>query len=118
MLRILAFRRRLMSCPKKQPSRELAHARAATRAKDAALPLSRIPQKFLSMHAAAYNTFNICRHLITSATKRRFVPMPLMDGGRQRASPPEPRFSPSLICDQTRQSDKAGRQPESFLVRQ
>src|SRR4051794_31128063 len=29
-------------------------------------------QKFLSMHAAVYNTFNICRHLITSATKRRF----------------------------------------------
>src|SRR3954453_13459501 len=23
-------------------------------------------QKFLSMHAAVYNTFNICRHLITS----------------------------------------------------
>src|SRR5947208_7470352 len=29
-------------------------------------------QKFLYMHAAVYNTFNICRHLITSATKRRF----------------------------------------------
>jgi len=24
------------------------------------------------MHASVYNTFNICRHLITSATTRRF----------------------------------------------
>jgi putative transposase len=29
-------------------------------------------QRFLSAHASVYNTFNICRHLITSATKRRF----------------------------------------------
>jgi len=29
-------------------------------------------QRFLSSHASVYNTFNICRHLITSATKRRF----------------------------------------------
>src|SRR5207253_4564190 len=28
-------------------------------------------QRFLSAHASVYNTFNICRHLITSATKRR-----------------------------------------------
>jgi len=28
-------------------------------------------QKFLSSHASVYNTFKICRHLITSATKRR-----------------------------------------------
>ena len=29
-------------------------------------------QRFLSAHASVYNTFNICRHLITSVTKRRF----------------------------------------------
>jgi putative transposase len=29
-------------------------------------------QRFLSAHASVYNTFNICRHLITSATKRQF----------------------------------------------
>src|SRR5947209_1205624 len=29
-------------------------------------------QKFLSAHASVYNTFNICGHLITFATKRRF----------------------------------------------
>src|SRR5206468_956809 len=29
-------------------------------------------QRFLSTHASVYNLFNICRHLITSATKRRF----------------------------------------------
>ena len=29
-------------------------------------------QRFLSAHASVYNTFNICRHLLTSATKRRF----------------------------------------------
>src|SRR5438552_9417574 len=33
---------------------------------------ARSAQLFLSMHASVYNTFNICRHLITSATKRRF----------------------------------------------
>jgi putative transposase len=29
-------------------------------------------QKFLSTHVSVYNTFNICRQLVTSATKRRF----------------------------------------------
>src|SRR5205085_6571158 len=29
-------------------------------------------QRFLSTHASVYNTFNICRHFITSETKRRF----------------------------------------------
>jgi transposase-like protein len=30
-------------------------------------------QRFLSMHAATYNTFNVCRHLTTAArTHRRF----------------------------------------------
>jgi putative transposase len=29
-------------------------------------------QRFLSAHSSIYNTFNICRHLITSATKSRF----------------------------------------------
>src|SRR5436853_5562123 len=29
-------------------------------------------QRFLSAHASVYNTFNICRHLTTSATKRRW----------------------------------------------
>src|SRR5438094_7013880 len=29
-------------------------------------------QRFLSAHVSVYNTFNICRHIITSATKRRF----------------------------------------------
>jgi putative transposase len=29
-------------------------------------------QRFLSAHASVYNIFNICRHLIRSATKRRF----------------------------------------------
>ncbi|WP_342238643.1 IS6 family transposase [Inquilinus sp. OTU3971] len=29
-------------------------------------------QRFLSMHAATYNTFNLCRHLTTARTHRRF----------------------------------------------
>ena len=29
-------------------------------------------QRFLSMHAATYNTFNVCRHLTTARTYRRF----------------------------------------------
>jgi putative transposase len=29
-------------------------------------------QRFLSMHAATYNTFNLCRHLTTARSHRRF----------------------------------------------
>jgi putative transposase len=29
-------------------------------------------QRFLSMHATTYNTFNVCRHLTTARTHRRF----------------------------------------------
>ena len=29
-------------------------------------------QRFLSMHAVTYNTFNVCRHLTTARTHRRF----------------------------------------------
>jgi len=29
-------------------------------------------QRFLSLHAATYNTFNLCRHLNTARTHRRF----------------------------------------------
>ena len=29
-------------------------------------------QRFLSMHAATYNTFNVCRHLTTARTHRLF----------------------------------------------
>jgi hypothetical protein len=36
------------------------------------------------MHASVYNTFNICRHLTTSATKRRFRAA-AFDAGRAAA---------------------------------
>jgi len=29
-------------------------------------------QRFLSIHAATYNTFNVCRHLTTARTHRLF----------------------------------------------
>ena len=29
-------------------------------------------QRFLSIHAATYNTFNVCRHLTTARTLRLF----------------------------------------------
>jgi hypothetical protein len=56
----------------KQSGRELPCPGAASRAKDATLPVSRIGSEVLSAHASVYNTFNICRHLITSETKRLF----------------------------------------------
>ena len=33
---------------------------------------SRSAQRFLTMHAATYNTFNVCRHLTTACTHRLF----------------------------------------------
>jgi transposase-like protein len=30
----------------------------------------RSAQQFLAMHAATYNTFNVCRHLLTARTHR------------------------------------------------
>jgi len=56
----------------KQPGRELAYSNAATRAKDATLSVSRIAQSFLSARTSVCNTFDIRRHLITSATKCQF----------------------------------------------
>jgi transposase-like protein len=32
----------------------------------------RSAQRFLTMHAATYNTFNVCRHLTTARTHRLF----------------------------------------------
>jgi len=45
-------------------------------------------QRFLSMHAATYNTFNVCRHLTTAATHRRFRAEAFATWGHRKVFPP------------------------------
>jgi class 3 adenylate cyclase len=40
--------------------------------RDAAVQISSIPQRFLSMHAAVHNNFNLQRHLVSRSTLRIF----------------------------------------------
>jgi putative transposase len=44
-------------------------------------------QKFLSTHAAAYNTFNVQRHLTSAQTHARFAPRRWTPGGPQSQRP-------------------------------
>jgi hypothetical protein len=52
-----------------QSSREFASADAAAGAQDAAVSPGSA-QKFLSMHAAVYNTFSVQRHFTSAQTHR------------------------------------------------
>jgi putative transposase len=51
---------------------ELATASSTTRTKDARLKSAKSAQRFVSVHAAVYNTFNVQRHLISRPTHRQF----------------------------------------------
>ena len=62
-------------------------------------------QRFLSAHASVYNTFNICRHLITSATKRCFRTEASSYGEPRRALLPEVTHIRNRL-DQAQQRDK------------
>jgi hypothetical protein len=42
---------------------------------------ARSAQRFLSMHAAVHNTFNLQRHLVSRATLRIFAPTRRSNGG-------------------------------------
>ena len=53
-------------------SGELASAAAATRTKNAGLQIVKSAQRFASVHAAVYNTFNVQRHLTSRSTQRVF----------------------------------------------
>jgi hypothetical protein len=46
--------------------------RATTRAQAAAVQSAGSAQRFLSMHAAVHNTFNLQRHLVSRRTLRAF----------------------------------------------
>jgi hypothetical protein len=56
----------------KQSGRKLTSAGATTRAQDAALQVARSAQRFLSMHTAVHNNFNLQRHLVSRSTLRIF----------------------------------------------
>jgi GMP synthase-like glutamine amidotransferase len=53
-----------------QSSGEFASANAAAGAQDAAVQEPGSAQRFLSSHAAVYNTFNVQRHLTSAQTHR------------------------------------------------
>jgi hypothetical protein len=55
-----------------QPSREFTSTDPTTRTQDAGFQESGFSPKFLSTHAAAYNTFNVQRHLTSAKTHRAF----------------------------------------------
>src|SRR5437867_3661150 len=68
-----AFRQLRLACPHEQGLRknnrvEIPSSRAPTRAQDATVQVGRAAQRFLSMHAAVHNTFNLERHLISRST--------------------------------------------------
>ena len=53
-----------------QSGREFASTDTTARAQDTALQIARISQRFLSVHAALHNTFNVQRHLTSRRTLR------------------------------------------------
>ena len=55
-----------------QPGRGLAPAGATAGTEDAAVQVAGSAQRFLSVHSAVYNTFNVQRHLICRRTLRAF----------------------------------------------
>jgi len=51
---------------------QLSSSSATTRTQAAAFKSARSAQRFLSMHVAVHNTFNLQRHLISRSTLRIF----------------------------------------------
>jgi len=73
-----AFRRLRLSCPHEQGLRRNNRAEnlhQAVRRRERKMQRFKSPrsaQRFLNMHAAVHNTFNLQRHLISRSTLRRF----------------------------------------------
>src|SRR5215469_6446607 len=73
-----AFRRLGLGCPHEQGLRKnnrAENSHQAVRRRERKLrrfKSARSAQRFLSMHAAVHNTFNLQRHLISRSTLRRF----------------------------------------------
>ena len=73
-----AFRRLGLSCPHEQGIRQnnrAENSHQAVRRRERKLQRfksARSAQRFLSMHAAVHNTFNLQRHLVSRSTLRRF----------------------------------------------
>jgi len=73
-----AFRRLQLSCPHEQGLRRNNRAENSHQAvrrrerKMQRFKSARSAQRFLNMHAAVHNTFNLQRHLISRSTLRRF----------------------------------------------
>jgi putative transposase len=71
-----AFRRLRLSCPQEQGLRRNNRAenshQVVRRRERKMLKSARSAQRFLSMHAAVHNTFNLQRHLVSRSTLRTF----------------------------------------------
>jgi len=57
---------------RQHPRAELASAGSTTRTKDASFKSAKSAQRFVSVHAAVCNTFNVQRHLMSRPTHRQF----------------------------------------------
>ena len=70
-----AFRQLGLSCPHEQGIRHNNRAENShqpVRRRERKVKSPRSAQRFLSMHAAVYNTFNLQRHLVSRSTLRKF----------------------------------------------
>jgi transposase-like protein len=83
------FRRLRLTCPHEQGLRNnnrAENSHQAVRRREHKMQLfksARSAQRFLSMHAAVHNTFNLQRHLVSRSTLRTFGPRRRTNGWRR-----------------------------------
>jgi hypothetical protein len=68
-------------------------------------------QRFVSVHAAIYNTFNIQRHLVNRSTLRHFEATPTELGVMPRLRQPKPRRDLNGLTCQCRQCHRVAKIP-------
>src|ERR1019366_4575595 len=96
----------------KQQGGEFASTDPTTRTQDARFKSVGSAQRFLSFHAAAHNTFNVQRHLISASTHQAFRAS-AMQTWREVAAAARARSSTRSFASIVRQRDNAIIHPRS-----